>query len=168
MLHPPKVNQALINVSNRLGIQPGTLDMLIEFESKWNPKAANPYSSAKGLIQFIDKTARGLGFASSQHLVNSFPTVVGQLRGPVYRYLVKHKPFSTDQSLFMAVFYPKAKTWPLHKEFPQYVQKVNPGIRTVNDYMQKVYKKLGLTKVSPLLILLLGIGVFYILKNRKG
>lgn len=167
MLLPPKVNQALIEVSRKLGIEPGTLDMLITFESKWNPKAANPYSSAKGLIQFVNMTARDLGFASSQHLVNSYPTVIGQLKGPVYKYLAKHKPFRNDQSLFMAVFYPRAKNWPLHKEFPQYVQKVNPGIRTVNDYMQKVYKKLGLTKFSPLLILL-GIGVFYILKNRKG
>lgn len=161
-------NEALKLVSSRLGVSPTKLKYLIEFESKWNPKIKNPYSSARGLIQFVDNTARGLGYANSFDLVQTHPTREGQLLGPVYNYLKKYKPFVNDQSLFMSVFYPKARYWPSNKEFPAYVQKVNPGIRTPSDYVRKVYTRLGIAYVSPIAIVaIVGIS-FYIYRQQKG
>lgn len=161
-------NAALNLISSKLGVSPLKLKYLIEFESKWNPLIKNPYSSARGLIQFVDKTARGLGYSSSLDLVNKNPSRVEQLLGPVYNYLKKYKPFINDQSLFMAVFYPVARYWPGNKLFPSYVQKVNPGIKTPNDYVRKVYVRLGILYISPI-VLVAGVGVaYYIYKQQKG
>ena len=77
-------------------------------------------------------------------LVNDFPTRVAQLNGPVYDYLKPWMPFSkTPQDLYMSVFYPKARTWPPSTEFPENVQDDNPGITTVQDYIDLVEKAKG-------------------------
>lgn len=162
-----RVKRALREVSSLLGVNPIKLQYLIQFESKWNPTIKNPYSSARGLIQFVDRTAISLGFRNSLDLVSKYPDIESQLRGPVYNYLKKFKPFPTDQSLFMSVFYPVARYWPARKEFPQYVQKVNPGIKTPSDYIRKVYTRLGIAYISPVAILggvLIG---YYFLKQQK-
>jgi len=39
----------LVKIANKLGILPNKLYTLINFESRWRPKAQNPLSSAKGL-----------------------------------------------------------------------------------------------------------------------
>lgn len=70
-------------------------------------------------------------------LVARFPTAVSQLRGPVYQYLKKYAPFRTEQSLYLAVFYPAARTWPIEKQFSETIRRVNPGINTVGDYVRK-------------------------------
>lgn len=133
--------KALAEVSNKLEVNPYWLYSLINFESKWNPKASNPYSSAKGLIQFMDATAKGLGYRDSQDLINTNPTIESQLRNPVYNYLKKYKPFPTKQNLYMSVFYPIARSWPVNAYFPQNVIASNPGIDTVQSYIDKVEKK---------------------------
>ncbi len=161
-------NQALNMVSSKLGVSPTKLKYLIEFESKWNPKIKNPYSSARGLIQFLNKTARGLGYSNSLDLVQKHPTREGQLLGPVYNYLKKFKPFTNDQSLFMAVFYPRARYWPTNKEFPTNVQRVNLGVRTPGDYMRKVYTRLGIAYVSPIAMVAIVGFSFYIYRQQKG
>jgi soluble lytic murein transglycosylase-like protein len=47
----------LVNgIANRLGVSYNDLLRLIEFESGFKPDAKNPYSSARGLIQFTDAT----------------------------------------------------------------------------------------------------------------
>jgi hypothetical protein len=137
---------ALQDVADDLGIQPESLYRLINFESKWDPLAANPRSSAKGLIQFIDSTAQWLGYKDSAELVDRAPTVVAQLTGPVREYLRRHGPYDTEYSLFMAVFYPAAVTWPPDQEFPAAVQEVNPGIKTPADYVAMVYNAEPLTQ----------------------
>lgn len=72
-------------------------------------------------------------------LVQKYPDRVTQLLTPVYDYLKKGTPYTTEpQNLYMQVFYPVARKWPLSKEFPANVQKVNPGIKTVSDYVSKV------------------------------
>lgn len=133
----------LSEVASRLQVDPSHLYRLINFESGWNPKAKNPYSSARGLIQFIDSTARELGYENSLDLVEKNPTVEEQLAGPVYQYLKKYAPFPNEQSLYMAVFYPVARRWSLGTEFPEHVKKVNPGIEVVGDYVEKVRNKSG-------------------------
>lgn len=161
---------ALIRVSSSLGIPPKKLYILIQFESKWNPQALNKISGARGLIQFMPKTARSMGYSNSLDLVRKHPTIKSQLEGPVYDYLKQYKPYKGDQSLFFAVFYPKARSWPIYKSFPKYVQDVNPGIRTPADYMRKVYRASNLTFLPPFLILI-GVGtILYITytKKKKG
>jgi hypothetical protein len=124
-----------------IGVDKEWLWNLINFESGWNPKIKNPLSSARGLIQFMDSTAQELGYYNSQDLIDKNPTIESQLWGPVWKYLKQYMPFNTEQSLYMAIFYPKARTWSLDTEFPDSVKKVNPGIVTVGDYVNKVRKK---------------------------
>jgi hypothetical protein len=55
-------------IAKRLGVKPEWLLNVMAFESGFNPKAANPGSSGRGLIQFMDPTARGLGFSDSDQI----------------------------------------------------------------------------------------------------
>lgn len=129
----------LSNVSSALGIPSDWLYQLIDFESKWNPAAVNPYSAARGLIQWTNTTARGMGYASALDLVNKSPDRISQLIGPVFEYLKPYRPFPTQQSLAMAVFYPKYRSVPADTAFPVNVLAQNPGIKTPADYMKKVF-----------------------------
>jgi hypothetical protein len=123
-----------------VGANPESLYRLILFESGWNPQAKNPTSSARGLIQFIDSTARDLGFSDSLDLVTKYPDIESQLRGPVAEYLAQWGPYPNDQALFMGVFYPAAIHWDPDQPFPAWVTNANPGIATPADYMAMVYK----------------------------
>lgn len=145
-----------------MGINPQWLDALIAHESRWNPLAvsSSPYNAkavrekgeapryAKGLIQFIDSTAQGMGFRDSLDLINKYPSVETQLEGPVFDYLFPMRPFPTEQSLYLAVFYPKARTWDLSRSFPDSVKIANPGINTVADYVNRVRSSIGLPIVA--------------------
>jgi soluble lytic murein transglycosylase-like protein len=72
-------------------------------------------------------------------LVTQYPDRASQLTGPVYDYLKPMRPYSSlPQNLYMAVFYPAARKWPPNQKFPSKVQKQNPGIVTVQDYVDKV------------------------------
>lgn len=51
----------IYSIAQRLNIDPEWLMIVIYNESKFNPKAVNPYTKATGLIQFTPKTAQGLG-----------------------------------------------------------------------------------------------------------
>lgn len=83
---------------------------------------------------------------SADTLVADYPTRVAQLNGPVYDYLKPWMPFSeTPQNLYMSVFYPKARDWPPSTELPENVQDDNPGITTVQDYVDLVNKAKGPT-----------------------
>jgi len=129
---------ALDSLAANLGIPSLWLDRLLSFESGFNPLARNPISGARGLIQFTNTTARGMGYASADDLVSKFPSASAQLAGPVFAYLNPLRPFPTEQSLYMAVFYPAARNWPLVRAFPAAVRAVNPGIITVSDYVRRV------------------------------
>lgn len=161
-----KQNTAVNYTALKLGINRKWLYDLINFESRFRPLVKNPYGSARGLIQFIDSTARGLGYENSLDLVTTHPTIESQLFGPVYRYLNQFRPFPTEQSLFMSVFYPKARSWHPNKMFPEHVRRVNPGIVTVNDYVSKVkgIKK----KVISGAALLIGAGLLYLYITDRG
>lgn len=142
----PAVKEALSYVAGELGISPELLSKEIDFESAgtWNPTIKNPKpdSTARGLIQFTDETARDLGYKDSMDLVSKNPTVTGQLKGPVLTYLKgkmgKHK---TAQGLMMGVLYPKARAVSPDTLLPERVRKWNPGINTVQDYMENVNKR---------------------------
>lgn len=57
---------ALKNTAAALGMSWEPLYKLINFESiGWDPKAKNPRSGARGLIQFMPSTAEGMGYKGS-------------------------------------------------------------------------------------------------------
>ncbi len=166
-----KEKDALIYVSKELQLNPEKLYRLIQFESRWNPKAKNPYSTARGILQFTNKSAKDIGYSDSTDLIRKNPTRIEQLINGVLPYLKKHAPFPTDQSLAMSVFYPTAMYWPPNREFPPYVQKINPGIKNVSDYMKKVFPDI----YSNRAILIAAVGAaayiyyrFYRWKKRKN
>jgi len=132
--------QLLNDIAVRLGVAYEDLFNLINFESGFNPQAKNPNSSARGLIQFIDSTAKQLGFNDSLDLVTKYPTIADQLP-IVERYLQQFKPFDGKQSLYLSVFYPKYRTVAPDTLFPENVRKVNPGINTPADYVRLVERK---------------------------
>lgn len=160
-------NYLIGQAAAKIKADPVALHNLISFETAgtFDPLIKNPYSSARGLIQFTDATARSMGYADSAALVNSHPVFSDQLFGPVVKYLSPYMPFPSRQSLYMAVFYPAARDWPEMRPFPENVQKVNPGIKTVGDYISLVerrpkYYYWGI----PILAAIAG----YIIYKRKG
>jgi hypothetical protein len=162
------VLKALSEVSVSLGIDSKDLYKLIDFETAgtWNPLIKNKYSSARGLIQFTDATARSLGYKDSLDLVTKNDSIESQLYFPVLQYLSKFKPFPTKQSLYMSVFYPVARQWPLNKAFPDTVQKSNPGIKTVQDYVNKV-EGIARKTITPGLLALIGLGLLILFSKGK-
>ncbi|MDL2203514.1 transglycosylase SLT domain-containing protein [Brucella intermedia] len=57
----PSIQQAIMQAANRYGIDPSALMRIAQIESGGNPNAKNPTSSAGGLFQFIDGTAKQYG-----------------------------------------------------------------------------------------------------------
>lgn len=155
----------LVRVSRKLGVKPESLAKLIIFESGFKPWAKNPLSGAMGLIQFTNKTARNMGYRGAYDLVSKYSTITQQLRFPVYQYLSKFKPFSSEKSLYLSVFYPAARNKPNWYILPAKVRKLNPGIVTIGDYIRKVNKS-NLTSMNPYLIL--GVGILYLLFRKGG
>jgi len=136
---------ALQDTANALSVPVEWLYRLIKFESGFNPRVKNPYSSARGLIQFTDGTARALGYKDSSDLVDKNRTIERQLRSPVLKYLSQYAPYPTAQSLYMAVFYPSFRYVSPDTLFTDTVRSVNPGIARVSDYVNKVEG----VKISP-------------------
>ena len=140
---------------------------LIDFESGWNPTIENPLvkkgkGSARGLIQIIDKSARSLGFKGSLDAIKKYPNISEQLTYVVFPYLRQFRPFKDKKSLYLSVFYPAYRNKPGYTKFPENVQKVNPGIVTVQDYINKVDKKNFSFSLTP--IILVG-GAFLIFRK---
>jgi len=141
-------------LANRLDVNPDTLWELMFFETAgtMNPLASNPNSSAKGLIQFTDATARaiknskGRYYNSSKHLIEScssfecqteVPSSRNRYGGPVYQYLRRFKSLDTKQKLYMAVFHPESMNKDMNHKFSKRITKANPGIETVGDYIKQ-------------------------------
>jgi hypothetical protein len=135
------ITDALKEVSAILGVNTDSLTKLINFESGFNPAARNPFSGARGLIQFMPATARNMGFRDADEIVEKYPDAEKQLRGPVLKYLSSFKPFPTNQSLYMSVFYPAYRSSPVDTPFSENIRKQNPGINFVSDYINLVEKK---------------------------
>ena len=140
--------KALDQTANLLAIPAQWLNDLINFESSFNPLAKNKITGARGLIQFLHKTAQSLGFLNADDLVNKYPGVASQITGPVYQYLKKFKPFPNKQSLYMSVFYPAARTWTPDTTFPANVRAANQNIDTVQDYIDHVEGKADKKKTA--------------------
>lgn len=154
----------LKSISFSLGVNYNDLYKLIDFESGWNPQAKNPFSTAKGLIQFTNSTAKDLGFVDSSDLIKKNQSIVDQLQ-IVYKYLSRYKPFKNKQSLYMAVYYPAAMNWDRFKQFPDSTYLGNYNIKTPQNYIDLVDK--NITKKSNIFILIAGAILFYILTKGK-
>ena len=149
-------SEAFFDLCEKISCNPEALYRLIQAESGWDPYAKNPIKgqSAKGLIQFINATARDLGYASSEDLVNKNPTIEEQLRGPVlefFQFWQRDKglsSYNTDEDLFMTVFRPSYVGLDPRTEFPAHVRKVNPNINTPRDYINSIYKKSKNVKIQ--------------------
>ncbi len=136
--------QALRVAAKIINCDPVNLRAVIQFESAWNPLARNAISGARGLIQFMPTTARSLGFDSADQLVLLLPNIEAQLLGPVVRYFKTiGNIFPNLQAVCMAIFYPAYRSEPETKVFPEAVQKVNPNIITVADYLNKVRSRIA-------------------------
>lgn len=180
---------ALVDTAKAIKTEPQWLWDVVNFESGHNPQAANSKSSAKGLIQFTDATAKNLGYASSWDLIQKNPTYEKQMRGPVLKYFQGlGPPYTTRQALFMTVFFPVARAvapdttfselYRVHgiKNFELF-QKQNPGIVTVKDYETHVakaaasrfpgrtLKTIEITSGGALLLL---VSAFFFFKHRKA
>jgi hypothetical protein len=174
---------AFHETARRLAIKnPQWLIDLVRFESNFNPKAKNPYSSARGLIQFIDSTARHMGYTDSLHLVNTYPTVTSQLNKPVYDYLQPYAPFNQEFQLYMAVFFPAARKYAPSTPFrtiyrdiyganwsERYAtfKKQNPGILTPQDYVNYIKKKPGRKRLTMTGIVIGSTLLIWFLAKRK-
>lgn len=147
-------------VAVSIGAKPDDLFELIKFETAgtFSPTIKNPNSTARGLIQFTDGTARNLGFADSLDLVTQNPTVETQLL-IVKKYLEQFRPFPTKQSLFMSVFLPAARNADPLALLPKWARDANPGIQTVADYMAKASGAAG-----KIVTIILAVAGFFLLK----
>lgn len=61
---PPAIRSAIEAAAKRNGVDPDALSMIAQVESSFDPNARNPDSTAGGLFQFIDKTARAYGLTN--------------------------------------------------------------------------------------------------------
>lgn len=150
--------EALQYVATKLGVPADWLSAVINFETAgtWDPKKKNPLSTARGLIQFLDATARTLGYRDSLDLVERNPTIAGQLRGPVLKYFQQWKePARDKQDFYFRVFLPELRKAPQdtiifasNPEKQAKFRKQNPGIETVGDYYRKLEARFSKFKVS--------------------
>ena len=79
--------------------------MAFETGRTFSPAAKNPKSSATGLIQFMDATARGLG-TSTAALAKL--TAVGQLNWVERYFMTNAHRIATLEDMYMAILWPKA------------------------------------------------------------
>lgn len=106
IIQDPDFNKKLEKVANALGVKSNDLLAIMKQESGVNPQAVNKSSGATGLIQFIPKTARGLGTTTDALYKMS---AVEQL-DYVYLYYknIGLKPGSNAGDIYVATFYPAA------------------------------------------------------------
>ena len=124
--------------ANYIGVDPKALWAMIQLESRHNPHAVNPYSGAIGLIQFMDGAAQDLGYRSAEELYNANKTYESQL-ALAARWFKRYAPYRDSGDFYLQTFYPAARRWKdRNTEFSALVQSQNPGIKSPQDYIDKV------------------------------
>lgn len=104
-----EINQKVIAISDKLGINPDWLMMVMWLESKLDSQAVNPVSHATGLIQFMPDTAKGMGTTTAA-LYDMY--TVDQLDW-VYQYFKPYKGFyKSFTDLYIVTFFPIALNKP--------------------------------------------------------
>jgi hypothetical protein len=156
-----------LNQEFNAGLTPENLMYVIGKESAFtfSPKVRNPNSSATGLIQFMETTAKSLG-TSTFELAKMTQT---QQLEYVYKYFRnilkfdKYKKLNTVDKVYSAIFFPLLLTKDYSYQLPLWASKANPIFDTnkdgkitkeefinyvVNDYnrWKKLYPKFKLKK----------------------
>ena len=122
----------VIEVSNRLGINPNWLMLVMHMESNLNHRAINPKGGATGLIQFMPFVATGLG-TTVQQLLNM--SNIDQL-DYVEKYFKRFAHYITGfTDLYLITFYPAAllERRPDSWNFPSIVYRFNKGLDRNGD-----------------------------------
>lgn len=119
------------DISSRLGIPPDWLMIVMNFETAgtFSPSIRNTGSTATGLIQFLESTARSLG-TSTAELAKM--TNVQQL-DYVYKYLKQFGPYTHLVDLYLAVFYPFSIKQDMDYVYPDKVYAANRGLDLDKD-----------------------------------
>jgi len=152
-------NYYITNMARALGVNYTALFKVMAFETNhtFDPKITNPYSGARGVIQFTNSTARtlvapdGHKLKDANDLVSTYPTFASQMElpghhnsygGPVYQYLHRFGNLDSDRDLFLAIFYPIAINWRDDHPLPDIVRIQNPGVNTIGDYCTQMASKI--------------------------
>lgn len=180
-------------VARKVGARPSYLDALINFETNgtYDPLIANPHpdSTAIGLIQINDPTARDLFGMSAEQLVNKYFTFDAQMDNVVLPYLQQRKrvyngdaPLRSKHELFMSVFYPAYMNKDPDTPFSARIQRANTyttrsgdtvTIRTPAEYTAHVSKRIRedtllVPKLLPIVLVGTGtIGIAILLVSQK-
>lgn len=127
----------IVALGRQIGADPAWIANVINAESAFNPQARNPTSGATGLIQFMPKTAEGLGTSTAALAKMN----AGQQFAFVAEYLRRFKGRLRAQSdVVMAVFYPAAIGKPDDWAFPAKVVEQNPTLPTVGAVVAQVLR----------------------------
>lgn len=149
-LFTPDQIAAFQDVANALQVPVIWLYKLVNAESAFNPQAKNEYSTARGLIQFTNGTARDLGYQDSSEIVRKYPDIASQMRTPVYQYLQKYFPFANEKEFYLSVFLPAYRKAPEDTILPDKYRAGNIGIASVGDYVRFVNRQwMKLTGENP-------------------
>lgn len=152
-------NYYITNMARTLGVNYTALFKVMAFETNhtFDPKITNPYSGARGVIQFTNSTSRtlvspdGRKLKDANDLVSTYPKFSDQMElpgfhnpkgGPVYQYLSRFGKINSDRDLFLAIFYPVAINWSDDYILPDIVRSQNPGVNTVGDYCTQLASKI--------------------------
>jgi hypothetical protein len=170
--------QVISDVAAKVGTDPALLQMLIKFESNYNPIAKNPApdSTARGLIQITDAAAKDIGFTSSLDAVTQFSDFTTQMYHVVLPYLEmrvrQYGPVKTEQQLYMSVFLPSYMNVPITKPFPAEIIRKNSRLKTPLEYINHVRKVAGVALLSmqnsAVVLILIGVGVLAWYGYKRG
>lgn len=139
--------EKVIKISDNLKISPNHLMIVINNESAgtFSPSIKNPTSTATGLIQFMEATAKSLGTTTAALAKMSNVEQLDYVEKYFRPYVGQMKSVS---DVYLAVFFPAAlddsDTW----VFPNWASKANPifdinkdGILTKGEFKQYVNNK---------------------------
>lgn len=134
----------VIAIAADLGLQPDWLMIVMNNESGLNHRIKNPNSSATGLIQFIETTAKRLGTSTAalKEMTN-----VEQLDYVKKYFGLYAQKINNAADAYLAVFYPQALFEADNWSFPDWAVKANPIFfkqgTTKTDFNNYVKSKYG-------------------------
>lgn len=133
IVHSERITSAQLDkvkkVSAALKIDPSWLLMAMfkETGGTFSPSIKNPTSSASGLIQFMEATAKSLGTSTAALRKMTFI----QQMDYVYKYFLPYRgKLNSFFDVYLAIFYPAAIGKPDSWIFPDWVYRANKGLDT--------------------------------------
>lgn len=140
----------VINIAQKLDINPNWLMLVMRMESNINHRAVNAMGGATGLIQFMPFTAKELGTTTAALKAMSNVKQLDYVERYFLRYAGKIHSFP---DLYLVTFYPVAllHSWPDSKDFPDVVYRYNAGLDQNKDRKINLgeWKRLIINKVPP-------------------